>query len=210
LALDKKIKRRYDRWSRFYDVFDLGGVNDQKKLAVDYLQLESDSKVLDIGTGTGAIIPHLAKKIGQDGRVIGIDFSEKMIETANKRIEKQGIASKAKAAVADGTDMPFPDGHFDAIIATFAFTSFPEPEKAIKECARVLRPGGRFSILDTGKPVGKKHQFRYRYLKTVMWRAGYTNIALDIPKIVRASGLKVHKIKHFSGSFAYITVALKI
>ena len=206
----EKIRRRYDRWSRFYDVFDMGGVNDQKMLAVDLLKLEPNAIVMDMGTGTGAILPYLAKQLGQDGKVIGIDFSEKMIKAANGRIEKEAIASKAKAMVADGTKLPFPDGHFDAIIATFAFTSFPEPEKAINECARVLRPGGIFSILDTGKPPGKKHQFRYRYLKTVMWRAGYTDISLDIPKIIRSSGLKIHKIKRFSGSFAYITVALKL
>ena len=206
----QKIKRRYDRWSRFYDVFDLGGVNDQKMLAVDLMKLESNSLVLDIGVGTGAILPYLAKQLGQDGKVIGIDFSQKMVNMANERIEKEDITSKAKAMVADGTKLPFPDNHFDAIIATFAFTSFPEPEKAIRECARVLRPGGIFSILDTGKPPGRKHQFRYRYLKTVMWRAGYTDISLDIPKLVKKTGLKVSKIERFSGSFAYIAVALKI
>ena len=205
----QKIKRRYDRWSRFYDAFDLGGVNDQKRLAVDYLQLEKDAIVLDMGTGTGAIIPHLASKL-DGGKVIGVDFSEKMVKTANDRIAKKNIARKAKAVVADGTYLPFPDNHFDAIIATFAFTSFPEPEKAIRECARVLRPGGKFSILDTGKPQGKRHQFRYRYLKAVMWRAGYTDISLDIPKLVARSGLKVSKVKRFPGSFGYIVFALKI
>ena len=206
----EKIRRRYDRWSRFYDVSDMGGVNDQKMLAVDLLKLEPNAIVMDMGTGTGAILPYLAKQLGPGGQAIGIDFSEKMIKAANGRIEKEAIASKAKAMVADGTKLPFPDNHFDAIIATFAFTSFPEPEKAIRECARVLRPGGIFSILDTGKPPGKKHQFRYRYLKTVMWRAGYTDISLDIPKLVKKSGLKLSKIERFSGSFAYITVSLKI
>ena len=210
MSRHRKIKKRYDRWSKFYDVFDLGGVNDQKTLAVDLLNLEPSALVMDMGTGTGAILPYLSKKLGTKGQVIGVDFSEKMIETANQRIEKEGIGSKAKAIVADGTNLPFPDNHFDAIIATFAFTSFPEPEKAIKECARVLRPGGVFSILDTGKPTGKKHNLRYRYLKAVMWRAGYTDISLDMPEMVKKSGLKVSKIERFSGSFAYITVALKI
>ncbi len=210
MGRSEKIRKRYDRWSKFYDVFDLGGVNDQKMLAVDLLKLQPNAIVMDMGTGTGAILPYLAKQLGKGGKVIGIDFSQKMIKAANERIEKEGIASKAKAMVADGTKLPFPDNHFDAIIATFAFTSFPEPEKAIRECARVLRPGGIFSILDTGKPPGKKHQFRYRYLKTVMWRAGYTDISLDIPKLVKKSGLKLSKIERFSGSFAYITVAMKI
>ena len=210
MGRSEKIKKRYDRWSRYYDTFDLGGVNDHKKLAVDLLKLEPNARVMDIGVGTGAIIPYLARQLGEEGQVIGIDFSEKMVNVANQRFQKEGIASKAKAMVADGTKLPFPDNHFDAIIATFAFTSFPEPEKAINECARVLRPGGRFSILDTGKPANKKHQLKYRYLKFTMWKAGYTNIGLDIPKLVKNSGLKLHKIQRFSGSFAYITLALKI
>ena len=209
MSRHRKIKRRYDRWSRFYDVFDLGGVNDQKILAVDLMNLEPDAKVMDMGTGTGAILPYLAGKL-ENGKAIGIDFSVKMVKTANERILKEGIASKAKAMVADGTELPFPDNHFDGIIATFAFTSFPEPEKAIRECARVLRPGGVFSILDTGRPLGKKHQFRYRYLKFVMWRAGYTDISLDIPRLVKKAGLKFSKIERFPGSFAYITLAYKL
>ncbi|MCK5024199.1 MAG: methyltransferase domain-containing protein [Thermoplasmata archaeon] len=210
MGRSEKTKKRYDRWSRFYDVFDLGGVNDQKKLAVNLLKPENNAKIMDMGTGTGAIIPYLAQQLGEEGQIIGIDFSENMVKAANERIRKQGIASKAKAMVADGTKLPFPDEYFDGIIATFAFTSFPEPEKAIRECARVLRPGGRFSILDTGKPAGKKHMFRYRYLKFLMWKAGYTDISLDIPDLVRKAGLKVNKIQRFSGSFAYVTIALKI
>ena len=210
MGRSEKIKKRYDRWSRYYAAFDLGGVNDQKMLAVDLLKPEKNAIIMDIGTGTGAIIPYLAKQISNEGQIIGIDFSKKMVQTANERIIKQKITSKAKAMVADGTKLPFPDGHFDAIIATFAFTSFPEPEKAMKECARVLRPGGRFSILDTGKPTRKKHQLKSRYLKFVMWKAGYTDISLDIPGLVRKAGLKVSKIERFSGSFAYITLAYKI
>lgn len=206
----RKVRKRYDSWSRFYDVFDLGGVNDQKKLAVDLLEMEPDFRVMDMGTGTGAIIPYLAEYLGEKGIVIGVDFSEKMVKAANERINNSGMASRASALVADGTDLPFPDGHFDAIIATFAFTSFPEPDKVLAECARVLRPGGRISILDTGRPPGRKHMLRYRYLKAVMWRAGYTDIGLDIPELVKKSGLKLHRVRRFAGSFAYITIALKI
>ena len=204
-----RVKKRYDRWSRFYDLFDLGGVNDQKMLAVDYLELGQDALVMDMGTGTGAIIPYLASRLG-GGRVVGIDFSEKMVKAANERIAKENLSGKARAIVADGTKLPFPDNHFDGIIATFAFTSFPEPQRALDECARVLRPGGILSILDTGKPQGRRGRLRYRYLKTVMWQAGYTDISLDIPDMVRRSGLRVKKVRHFPGSFAYITLALKI
>ena len=161
----ERVRKKYDRWSRYYDAFDLGGVNDQKKLAVDILELRPDSLVLDVGTGTGAIIPYLASKLGPGGKVIGIDFSEAMVARANARIQKSGLGKTATAEVEDCTALSYPDGHFDAALATFAFTSFPEPGKAILEVARVLKPGAIFSVLDTGKPPAGKQRFRYRYLR---------------------------------------------
>jgi len=110
--------------------------------------------------------------------------------------------------VGDVTDLNYPDGHFDAALATFAFTSIPEPGKAMLEVARVLKPGARFSVLDTGKPPGKA-SLRYRYLKAVMWRAGYTDISLDVPGLLRKSGFKLVKLHRFGGSFAYVCLCEK-
>ena len=205
----ERVRKKYDRWSRYYDAFDLGGVNDQKKLAVDILEIRPDSLILDVGTGTGAIIPYLASKLGPGGKVIGVDFSEAMVAKANDRILKHDLGIKAKAVVEDCTALSYPDGHFDSALATFAFTSFPEPEKAILEVARVLKSGARFSVLDTGKSPAGKQRFRYRYLKAVMWRAGFTDISLDVPGLLRKAGFKIVKLHRFSGSLAYICLCIK-
>jgi phosphatidylethanolamine/phosphatidyl-N-methylethanolamine N-methyltransferase len=202
-----EVRRKYDRWSGFYDAFDLGGVNDQKRRAVDALELAPGARVLDVGTGTGAIIPYAASKL-KDGKIVGIDFSEKMVARANKRIAKLGIGTKAEAKVEDATALSFPVASFDAALATFAFTSFPEPEKAMREVARVLKPGAKFSVLDTGKPEGKP-TLRYKYLKAVMWRAGYTDISIDVPGMLERAGFAIDRIERFEGSFAYICVAVR-
>lgn len=209
LVKPERVRKKYDRWSRYYDAFDLGGVNDQKRLAVDVLCLSPDSKVLDVGTGTGAIIPYLAKRLGNGGMAVGVDFSEAMVARANRRIQAAGISERAIAEVADCTALPYPDGKFDAGLATFAFTSFPEPEKAIAEIFRVLKPGARFSVLDTGKPPAGKQRFRYRYLKAVMWRAGYTDISLDVPALLRNAGFRIIRMQRFSGSLAYLCLCEK-
>ncbi|MFO7618232.1 MAG: methyltransferase domain-containing protein [Thermoplasmata archaeon] len=207
MVRSERVRKKYDRWSRFYDAFDLGGVNDTKKLAVDILELSPDYRVLDVGTGTGAIIPYIASKLGA-GKVTGIDFSKAMVERANARIRKLGLSEKAEAVVGDVTALQYPDGHFDAALATFAFTSFPEPEKAMREVARVLKPGARFSVLDTGKPPGRA-TLRYRYLKAVMWRAGFTDISLDVPTLLKKNGFKLLKLHRFSGSYAYLCLCEK-
>jgi len=205
----ERVRRKYDRWSRFYDAFDLGGVNDQKKLAADILCLKAESKVLDIGTGTGAIIPYLASKLGSGGMATGIDFSEPMVARAKARIRKQGLSEMAEAVVGDATRLQYPEAYFDAALATFAFTSFPEPEKAMAEVYRVLKPGARLSVLDTGKPPAGKQRFRYRYLKAVMWRAGYTDISLDVPALLKKAGFRILKVQRFSGGLAYICLCAK-
>jgi ubiquinone/menaquinone biosynthesis C-methylase UbiE len=210
MVKSERVRKKYDRWSRFYDAFDLGGVNDQKKLAVDVLDLKPDALVLDVGTGTGAILPYLASKLGTGGKAVGVDFSEAMVARANARIQKLGLEKKATAEVQDCTALTHPDNHFDAALATFAFTSFPEPEKAIFEVARVLKPGARFSVLDTGKPPAGKQRFRYRYLKAVMWQAGFTDISLDVPALLRKAGFRILKLHRFSSSLAYLCLCEKI
>lgn len=176
---------------------------------MDVLGLSQDSKALDVGTGTGAILPYLASKLGPGGMATGIDFSKAMVARADARIRKAGIQAKAIAAVEDCTALSYADNTFDAGLATFAFTSFPEPEKAIAEVFRVLKPGARFSVLDTGRPPAGKQRFRYRYLKAVMWRAGYTDISLDVPVLLRKAGFRIIRLQRFSGSLAYLCLCEK-
>jgi ubiquinone/menaquinone biosynthesis C-methylase UbiE len=203
-----KVRRRYDRWSTFYDAYDLGGVTDHKKRAVDALELAPDALVLDVGTGTGAILPYLSGKLGEGGLAVGFDFSRAMAARARKRILKRRLDAKVDAVAADSTALPFRDGSFDAALATFAFTSFPEPERAMRDVARVLRPGGRFAVLDTGKPDGKE-PLGYRWLKTVMWTAGYTDITMDVPGMLERSGFEIECLDGFKGSYAYICLAIR-
>jgi ubiquinone/menaquinone biosynthesis C-methylase UbiE len=174
---------------------------------VDILELAPDARVIDVGTGTGAILPYLAEKLGT-GKATGVDFSPKMIEQARKRISKCRVRGKAEALVGDITALEYPDGTFDAALATFAFTSFPEPERAMCEVARVLKHGAKLSVLDTGKPPGKP-SLRYRYLKAVMWKAGYTDISLDVPALLKKSGFRILKLHRFSGSYAYVCLAVR-
>jgi len=146
----------------------------------------------------------LSEETEEEGQV---DFSENMIKIANKRFIKKRISDKAKAIVADGTKLPFPDNHFDAILATFAFTSFSEPKEALQECVRVLKPGGSISILDTGKLPD--NNFRFKFFKTFMWPIGYTDISIDVPKFVHDLGLKIQNKKYFPKTCMYIIVAKK-
>ncbi len=155
----EKVAVRYDRWTRFYDIVDNFPLVSRpqrgwKEAAVEALELQGHERVLDIGTGSGQILTWIASRL-TDGEVIGTDISQGMVRIADKRIEREGVKDRAKAVYDDIENSSFPDDHFDRIIATFTFTTIPDPFKAAKECARILKPEGCMIVLDTGKPRGR-------------------------------------------------------
>lgn len=157
MTTDKdKVASRYDKWKFFYDLVDNFPIISRpqrrwKMVAVDSLDLCGYENVLDVGTGSGWLIPSIAEKL-EGGKVVGTDISQGMVERTRSRIEKQSIQDRAEAVLDDIEDSDFSDDHFDRIIATFTFTTLPNPKKAAKECSRILKPDGRMIILDTGKP----------------------------------------------------------
>jgi arsenite methyltransferase len=117
----------------------LGGVAATEQLAA-LCHVDGGTYVLDVGCGAGVTPCFLAKRYGC--RVVGVDISERMIEHSRERVRREGVASKVEFRVADAQDLPFEDNLFDAVITESA-TAFPEDKQgAVREYARVTRPGG--------------------------------------------------------------------
>ncbi|MEM3397189.1 MAG: methyltransferase domain-containing protein [Thermoplasmata archaeon] len=191
-----RVRKRYDRWSSFYDLFDLGGVTFEKRFAVDTLELNGDEHVLDFGTGTGAILPYIAGKL-KNGKVYAVDFSERMLGKAKERVRKAGFQSKVEILKDDCENLSFPSNYFDCVIATFTFTSLPHPQKGAIELERVLKPGGRFSVLETGKPKKWYLLPHYWLIKPVARVFGYTYIDRNVSQYLIASGLEIIAVYRF-------------
>jgi ubiquinone/menaquinone biosynthesis C-methylase UbiE len=100
------------------------------------------NSVLDVGTGTGILLPFLREAIGSKGRLAAIDFSFKMLRQAAERRKHAG------ATLLNGSaeSIPFRSGRFDSVTCFSAFPHFPNKEKALLDMVRVLRPGGRLTI----------------------------------------------------------------
>ncbi|MDG6220986.1 MAG: class I SAM-dependent methyltransferase [Candidatus Thermoplasmatota archaeon] len=207
-ARKKKVAKKYDRWSRWYDAFDLGGQGKQKVFSVDALRLRKGDEVLDIGCGTGAILGLVAEAVGPTGKVVAVDLSPKMVEVVRKRYsDKYGDVIKPE--VGDVEDLPYVDHHFPRILATFAITSFPDPEKALAEAYRVMKPGGIFSMLDTGPPATMAMRIKYALLRPMMLLAGSTHIERDGIRLAKEAGFKPMKICRFPGSLVYCATFTK-
>jgi demethylmenaquinone methyltransferase/2-methoxy-6-polyprenyl-1,4-benzoquinol methylase len=144
----------FDRIAGVYDVMNsamTAGLHHQwRQRAVDRAQVGPGSDALDVCCGTGDLALELRRRIGPDGRVVGCDFSEPMLELARRKSGDEGLA--VEFGWADALDLPYGDGSFDAVTVGFGARNLADLDRGIAEMARVLRPGGRLVILEITRP----------------------------------------------------------
>ena len=108
-------------------------------------------RVLDLCTGTGDLAFKIAKKIGPQGRLAGIDFSPEMLSLARKKKEKRDLNIDFRLSRAE--DLPFESESFDLLVSAFAMRNVrANLEKVLNEIFRVLKPGGQTVILEFSRP----------------------------------------------------------
>ncbi|MEM7725642.1 MAG: class I SAM-dependent methyltransferase [Cyanobacteria bacterium P01_A01_bin.45] len=112
---------------------------------LEYVDLPTDSRVLDLGCGTGRLLERLATHY-PNLYGTGCDFSPQMLRVARRnKLQRQRliyIEGKADA-------LPFTEGQFDAVFNTISFLHYPYPDKVFSEVARVLKTGGTYYLVDT-------------------------------------------------------------
>ena len=142
------VQGMFDRIAPVYDVMNrvmTAGLDQRwRKLAVREVVWPGD-RVLDACCGTGDLAVEAERR---GGRVVGLDFSPKMLERARK---KSGAVEWIQG---DALALPFPDGDFDAATVGFGVRNLADLESGLKELARVLRPGGKLAVLEITRPRG--------------------------------------------------------
>ncbi len=141
----KAAKTTYNRYSLLYDFISGSFERQYAMTGLRMLDVQSKEYVLEVGFGTGHALVYLAHLVGQNGRVTGIDISERMCGIARQRTEKAGIADRVTIHCKDAMKMPFGAAQFDAIFMSFTLELFDTPDipRLLKECKRVLKPHGR-------------------------------------------------------------------
>jgi len=106
--------------------------------------------VLDVACGAGAVTATVAQAVGPTGRVLGVDLSQAMVNAAARHLQGRGLAH-ASAERMDAEQLALPDAGFDLVLCALGMMYLPDPDAALREMARVLRPGGRVVLAVWGE-----------------------------------------------------------
>jgi ubiquinone/menaquinone biosynthesis C-methylase UbiE len=107
--------------------------------------IEPGMRVLEVGPGNGRYTLATARWVGESGRVLAVDIEPKMVERVRARAEAEGVGN-VEARVADVYDLPFDEGSFDAAYMIVVIGEIPDPDQAMREFHRVLKPGGKLAF----------------------------------------------------------------
>jgi ubiquinone/menaquinone biosynthesis C-methylase UbiE len=144
------------------------------------LQEVKHPRILDVATGAGRVPVVMADYVEQvNGRLIGLDASAKMLAQAAAKIDSLAVDFARGTAVA----LPFPDASFDAVVCLEALEFFPSDTAALREMARVLRPGGFLMITRRVGWEGKAFLGRYRseeWLREALTAVGCRDVAFHL------------------------------
>jgi demethylmenaquinone methyltransferase/2-methoxy-6-polyprenyl-1,4-benzoquinol methylase len=140
-----------DRYDVFNAMASMGIDRSWRRQLVRACALTSDSRVLDLCSGTGDVAFALAEQ-GRPGEVVATDFVPEMLAVAETKAAERRPEVPVLFSVADAQDLPFPDESFDVVTVAFGVRNLPERERNFAEVLRVLRPGGRYVILEFSRP----------------------------------------------------------
>lgn len=122
------------------------GLGAAKRNLLSHLALEQARAVLDVGCGSGADLAAMAGSMPSGAIIWGLDASQTMIAEASRRTVD--LRPQVSLRVGDATDLPFPNETFDACLADTVLQHIPDPAQALREMARVTRPGGKIAALE--------------------------------------------------------------
>ena len=182
---DRRIRPLYHIFTRIPDRYDLinhvitlGMDNAWRRQAALACLQDRPARILDICCGTGDLAITIAKLAQYSPEITGADYSQPMLEIAAAKASSSTWAENIRFINADVARLPFADNHFDCIGISFAFRNLtyknPLTQSYLNEILRVLKPGGKFIIVESSQPKSPIIRFLdHLYLRLWVFPAGY-------------------------------------
>jgi phosphatidylethanolamine/phosphatidyl-N-methylethanolamine N-methyltransferase len=165
------VRKAYARWAPVYD-FVFGAVFDPGRRAAIAAAEQVGGRILEVGVGTGISLPGYSPA----SRIVGIDLSEQMLRKARKRVTELELRNVERLDVMDAEHLSFSDESFDVVVAQYVVSTVPNPETALDEFARILRPGGEIILVNrVGADAGLRLAVE-RMLQPLVCRLGWRSV----------------------------------
>ena len=164
----EQVAEAYALWAPIYDIV-FGPVFRRGRRAAVRAAEAVGGRILEVGVGTGLSLSDYDKST----RVLGIDISEPMLRKARRRVDALSLHHVEGLEVMDAENLALPDNSFDVIVAQYVVTAIPDPERALNEFVRVVRPGGEIIVTTRiGAETGLRGTLE-RWLMPVTSRLGF-------------------------------------
>jgi demethylmenaquinone methyltransferase/2-methoxy-6-polyprenyl-1,4-benzoquinol methylase len=174
----RRVRQMFAAIARSYDlnnrVHSMGRDQAWRRAAVKLCDVKSADVVLDVACGTGDLSLAFAAAQPAPRRVVGVDFTHEMVQVATHKHDHQRVRTATSFAPCDFTDgdamrLPVADDSVDIVSIAFGIRNVADPALAVREFARVMRPGGRLCILEFSLPTNSLMRSAYMfYFKRIM------------------------------------------
>ncbi len=178
VAFNRQVQKMFSAIAPRYDLLNrllsCGRDRYWRKRAVSRLAPQAGQSFLDVATGTADVAIEIAHRCpDRSVQIVGMDFSEEMLELARQKIDSLDMAGSIQLKAGSAENLPFKDNSFDGTTTAFGIRNFADVDISLREMHRVLRPGGRCVILEFALPQNSILNFLYRfYFESLLPRVG--------------------------------------